>query len=224
MRQQLVWILVAAAVTLSSFVGAPYPRELVLQHLPTFSGLAGLALIVRRYDLPVSVFASLLGFWALHLIGARWLYSYVPYDDWFRLLLGGSPSEWFGWRRNHYDRFVHLMFGALAMPVICRLTTWFQQRPGVTPAKSERLWVLMQGWIGVIALSALYEIVEWGVAIAFSPETAESYNGQQGDLWDAQKDMALATVGAALVVVGQLAMLTRPGRGGERSSRHSPSN
>jgi putative membrane protein len=41
-----------------------------------------------------------------------------------------------------------------------------------------------------------YEVFEWMLSIVLSPEDAESYNGQQGDYWDAQKDMALAFVGS----------------------------
>jgi putative membrane protein len=46
--------------------------------------------------------------------------------------------------------------------------------------------------------SLAYEVIEWGIAVTMSPETAENYNGQQGDVWDAQKDMALAFVGSLL--------------------------
>ena len=42
----------------------------------------------------------------------------------------------------------------------------------------------------------VYELVEWGLSIGLSPEDAENYNGQQGDMWDAHKDMFLATIGA----------------------------
>lgn len=45
----------------------------------------------------------------------------------------------------------------------------------------------------------VYEWLEWGIALTMSPEAAESYNGQQGDVWDAHADMLLATVGALLV-------------------------
>ena len=50
----------------------------------------------------------------------------------------------------------------------------------------------------ILAASALYEVFEWLVAIVMAPDWAESYNGQQGDPWDAQRDMALAALGAML--------------------------
>src|SRR5690606_21945283 len=56
-------------------------------------------------------------------------------------------------------------------------------------------------WSLIMTISAVYEIVEWQLAVWMSPEYAESYNGQQGDVWDAQQDMALAAAGALLAIV-----------------------
>jgi putative membrane protein len=50
------------------------------------------------------------------------------------------------------------------------------------------------------AISAIYEVLEWLLAIIAAPEVADRHNGQQGDAWDAQKDMALAIVGSLLVL------------------------
>ncbi len=50
----------------------------------------------------------------------------------------------------------------------------------------------------VLAIGALYEIFEWQIAVLLAPSYAEAYNGQQGDVWDPQKDLALAGVGAAV--------------------------
>ena len=48
----------------------------------------------------------------------------------------------------------------------------------------------------IATVGAVYEIFEWGIAVVMAPNYAESYNGQQGDLWDPQKDMALALLGS----------------------------
>ena len=48
----------------------------------------------------------------------------------------------------------------------------------------------------ILAASAVYEIAEWVAAMTFAPDWADAYNGQQGDLWDAQRDMALAWRGS----------------------------
>ena len=52
------------------------------------------------------------------------------------------------------------------------------------------------GMLAVLSISAVYEIFEWLLTVIMAPQHAEAYNGQQGDLWDAQKDMALAFVGS----------------------------
>lgn len=52
-----------------------------------------------------------------------------------------------------------------------------------------------------MASSMLYELIEWWIAIGLSPEAAENYNGQQGDVWDAHKDMFLASIGCLIFAV-----------------------
>ncbi len=191
-RMKLSLLLVAAAIaTGATFWNAPYPVELRLQHVPTAVGLIGLAVIVaNRWLSPFSVIC-LTTFLGLHMIGARWIYSFVPYEEWVSSLSGVRLSIVFGWQRNHYDRFVHLAAGLLFVP-----PTWETlQRRGLTGTG----WVAIVSVSGVLAIGAIYEILEWSISMAFAPEYAESYNGQQGDLWDPQKDMALAGLGAILM-------------------------
>ena len=57
-------------------------------------------------------FTFIVLFLALHLLGARYLYSFVPYDEWTQKLFGVSITEQFGFQRNHYDRLVHVCFWA----------------------------------------------------------------------------------------------------------------
>lgn len=181
-----------------SCIDAPYPKELLLQHVPTLFMLAGLVVARRRgWVSPASVSLVLL-FMMLHLLGARYLYSYVPYDDWSYWLLDERISDRFGFTRNHYDRVVHFAFGLLL----------------VYPAREflDRQWPIVgptSGWLAfqfILASSALYEIGEWAIAVTLAPDWAEHYNGQQGDMWDAQKDMALAAAGA----VAALALMRMP--------------
>lgn len=53
----------------------------------------------------------------------------------------------------------------------------------------------------VTATSALYELIEWGAAAALGGDLGTAYLGTQGDPWDAQKDMALATLGAIIAML-----------------------
>ncbi|MBX9790882.1 MAG: DUF2238 domain-containing protein [Pirellulales bacterium] len=179
-----------------------YPHEQFLQHVPTVVALLALSLAVRRRWLSTSALMCIVLFLWLHILGARYIYSYVPYDEWLDKALGFSPTRQFSWRRNHYDRLVHVCFGALAVPPVCEIAQRF--------GGLRRMWAIVFAVSFTACLSSLYEIAEWIVAIVLSPESAEAYNGQQGDMWDAQKDMALATGSSLLVAI--LMILARPWR------------
>jgi putative membrane protein len=99
-------------------------------------------------------------------------------------------TNYFGFTRNHYDRLVHFFFGLLLVIPAWRCARRF--------AGTSRWWSAVFATSIILAASALYEVFEWLVAVTMAPDWAESYNGQQGDVWDAQRDMALATLGAIL--------------------------
>ncbi len=183
---------VAAAVLTS--LSPIYPDQLLLQHLPTALILAVLIGTSRRFPLSNPSFTLVLAFFGLHLVGARWIYSFVPYDDWTSALFGTRLSEVFGWERNHYDRFVHFAFGALLVVPIEEVV-----RRIVRP---RRGWSYYMAVEFVLAASVIYELVEWGIALTFAPTWADRYLGQQGDMWDAHKDVALASLGAIVVTCG----------------------
>lgn len=135
------------------------------------------------------VLASL--FIVIHIIGARYLYSYVPYNEWTQNLFGINLNEVFGWQRNMYDRLVHFCYGLLLLPLMKDVFHYLM--PSLS-LKTILLLVLQFN----LATSALYELFEWILGITLSPESAEAYNGQQGDIWDAQKDILLAFIGALI--------------------------
>ena len=189
-QKQLLGLL--AALLLVAQIAQPYPEIAWLQHIPTLAFLLASPWLLRRWPLSTASLACIIAFLALHTLGGRYAYSSVPYDDWARALTGTTLTETFGWTRNHYDRLVHFAFGALsALPVAEVSRRW----GGLTP-RGAALSVL--AW--ALAISCLYEIFEWLLTIVAAGETADRYNGQQGDIWDAQKDMALATLGAILVI------------------------
>ena len=171
----------------------PYPEIALLQHIPTMLLIVASPWLLRRWPLSTASVACIVAFFALHTLGGRYAYSSVPYDAWARALTGTSLSDAFGWSRNHYDRLVHFAFGALSVIPVSEIA----RRWGGLGPRGAALTVL--GW--VLAISSLYEIFEWLLTIVAAGETADRYNGQQGDIWDAQKDMALAMLGAILVMV-----------------------
>ena len=53
----------------------------------------------------------------------------------------------------------------------------------------------------VLALSAIYEMLEAMMAHILTPQRTEEFVGMQGDLWDSQKDMFDAGLGALIAVI-----------------------
>jgi putative membrane protein len=124
-------------------------------------------------------------FLILHQIGAHYTYSQVPCGFWVQ--------DWLGLERNHFDRLVHFSFGLLLVYPIRELLVRMTNLKGFL---SFYLPVDI-----ILAFSGLFEIIEWLVASIVNPELGAAYLGTQGDIWDAQKDMLMATFGALLVMV-----------------------
>jgi putative membrane protein len=129
-------------------------------------------------------------FLVLHAVGAHFTYAEVPYDAFLRRTAGWSPQQALGWERNNYDRLVHFGFGLLlaypAREVVLRFT------------KVRGFWGYALPFALVVSLSSIFELFEWFAALLFGEGLGMTYLGTQGDEWDAQKDVALATLGALL--------------------------
>jgi putative membrane protein len=195
------WLfIVALALFGLSCIAPPYPRDFVLEHFPTVVAIGVLVYLEQRVGISRLSYVLIIAFFLLHVLGARYTYSKVPYDDWSETLLGVRINDALGLRRNHFDRLVHFLYGVLISVPAYRFSFRCLK---LTPA-----WAAAGSLMFIMATGSLYEIAEWGVAIIVAPEAAERYNGQQGDVWDPQRDMLLAMVGAmiglgAVLVVSQ---------------------
>lgn len=179
-----------AAMLALAQIGQPFPEIAWLHHLPTLVLLLSAPALLRRWPLSDGALVALVLFFALHTLGGRYTYSSVPYDEWARALTGETLSEWFGWTRNHYDRLVHFTFGVLFYAPLREVAQRYLRQTPMLAA------LFAIGF--VLSVGALYEIFEGLLTLMVAPEMADDYNGQQGDMWDAQKDMGLAFVGALL--------------------------
>ena len=191
-KSKLILVLAFAAFTAFTFINPVYPREQFLQHAGTVLLLIPLVVDVVKDRMPTSAFVGILLFAILHVIGARYIYSNVPYKEW-SVSLGIVDADFFQDTRNHYDRFVHFCFGVLLFPYLqyaCK--RWFNLKT---------LQAVFMAWLIIQTGSMVYELFEWLLTIVMSPEQADNYNGQQGDIWDAQKDMVLAMLGSTLMAV-----------------------
>jgi putative membrane protein len=207
------WLLIItlALMSLSFTTTRATLLDVVMHHVGTLLGLGWLVWLDRRSRLSNLSCVLIFCYVMVHMLGAHYLYSNVPYDRWSETVFGTSISEMFGWERNHYDRLVHASFGALGYVPFLEIVRRSLPRSAGAPA-----WWPPAIAIGIVALVGhLYEIVEWLVGVMFAPETAENYNGQQGDMWDAQKDMAIALAGAivawAIVAAAEAASGKRVG-------------
>ena len=146
----------------------------------------------RRLPLSRVSYTLIFVFVCLHVVGSHYTYSEVPYDDWVRSLTGGSLNEAMGWERNHFDRAIHLAYGLLlAYPI---------REVFLRIAEVRGFWGYFLPLEFTMATSMLYELIEWGAAEIFGGELGMAYLGTQGDIWDAHKDMLLASIGAALAM------------------------
>src|SRR5690606_23190558 len=124
-------------------------------------------------------------FICLHVIGSHFTYAEAPFGEMLRELLGAE--------RNMYDRLVHFAFGLLlAYPV---------REVLVRIARLRGFWSYFFPIDITFSFSAIYEIVEWRAAAIVAPDLGLAFLGTQGDIWDAQKDMLAAGIGAIIAML-----------------------
>jgi len=137
-------------------------------------------------------------FLCLHEIGAHYTYAQVPYDAWFERATGRTLNSLFGWERNHYDRLVHFLYGLLlAYPV---------REVFLRVANARGFWGYFLPLDVTMSSSMIFELFEWGAAEFFGGDLGIAYLGTQGDVWDAHKDMALASLGALIAMTATAAI------------------
>lgn len=189
--QKWLLALIALGVPLSA-IGAIYPANTWLQVGPVALGLPLAAYLLRRWPISNAAALCMAGFVMLHLLAARWSYSFVPYDDWLAVLGVSDLAADGPTRRNMFDRLVHFLFGLLCVLPLAEVGL---RHGGLSLRVALAFAVLI-----VLAFGGLYEVFEWGLTLTLAPGEAGAYNGEQGDRYDAQKDMAIAALGACITL------------------------
>ena len=162
-QQWMIGLLAAAVVAAN--IDQPYPELAPLQHVPTALLIFASPWALRRWPLSTTSVAMLWIFLLAHTLGGRYIYSYVPYDVWARNMTGDTLSGPFGWSRNHYDRLIHFLFGALCtLPAREALVRWNGVRPRLA---------LFTAFALVGLVSALYETFEWVLTIVAGRDTSD---------------------------------------------------
>jgi putative membrane protein len=194
-----------ALVFVALGIAPKYRQDWLLENVLVFAAVPALVLAWRNLRFSHAAYACLFAFFVLHEVGAHYTYSAVPYDAWSLSLTGHSLDAALGFERNHYDRLVHFLYGVLLMPATVEL---FRAK-----APPRGVWAVLMPVFFIMSHSVVYEMVEWLAAEAFGGDLGQAYLGTQGDVWDAQKDMVLATAGALLARLGMLGA-ARAGRAG----------
>jgi putative membrane protein len=176
------YLLIFSSIWLSTLVGTSDINNWLLENTLVFLFLGFLILTYPHYQFSDLSYLLICVYLCLHVYGSKYTYAENPFGYWLQ--------DTFQLARNPYDRIVHFSFGfLLAYPMREVFLNWLKFPVWVSWALPIEI---------TLSVSGLYELIEWGVADVFFPAQGDAYLGTQGDVWDAQKDMFLATSGAII--------------------------
>lgn len=188
----LVLVALFAVVWTALAIAPLYRHDWMLENFLAVLFMAALALTWRRFPLSRVSYTLIFIFLCLHEVGAHYTYAEVPYNEWTRALFGRSLNDVLGLQRNHFDRLVHFSYGLLlAYPV---------REVFLRIANVRGFWGYFLPLDITMSTSMIFELFEWAAAEVFGGDLGMAYLGTQGDVWDAQKDMALASLGALIAM------------------------
>ena len=190
-----LWLLAAFSLFWLILAIRPYDRVVWLtENALTVAAIGALTATHAFWPVSNLSYSLVTAFLVLHTIGGHYTYVRVPYDTVFQALFGFALNERLGWERNHYDRLVHLCYGLLIAYPVYELLERYAQPAGT--------WSYFLAPALIMASSMVFEVVEWWAAELLGGGAGSDYLGAQGDEWDAHKDMALATGGAIVAMLG----------------------
>jgi putative membrane protein len=185
-RTHLVLIAILTVVCIATAWAPPAGRvSWSLEVVPGLTYIAVLAACWRRFPVSRLVAVGIFLHVLILIYGGVYTYALTPLGNWAR--------EAFHLQRNHYDRVGHLALGFF--PVLTIRELLLRRTP-----------LQRGGWLTflllsvVLAIGAFWELVEWWTTLVVAGDTGTAFLGSQGDVWDAQWDMLLALVGAAVAL------------------------
>jgi putative membrane protein len=197
-REPRLLLGVGAVLLVLSGIGPTDRITWVLEVAPILIAALILVVTARRFPLTPLAYRLIFVHALVLMLGGHYTYAEVPLGFWMERV--------FGFARNHYDRLGHFTQGFVPAIVVREILI---RRSPLAPGK----WLIFLVLSVCLAISALYELVEWWTAL-IGGEGAEAFLGTQGDQWDTQWDMFLALVGAAAALAlfsrvhdGQIARL-----------------
>jgi putative membrane protein len=186
-RSQALVVASLALVALLALSGAqPYDRTTWAHEVfPVVVALHVLWATHRRFPLTTLVYGCLFVHALVLMVGGAYTYARVP--------LGFQLADVLGLDRNPYDKIGHFFQGFVPALVAREILFRGQYVRGTKMLAFIVICV-------VLAISATYELIEWGAAIALG-HGADEFLGTQGDPWDTQSDMFFALIGALTALV-----------------------
>jgi len=192
-RYFLLLLLLFVPVAIWAAINPIDRADWALENVLVVAFLVGLVATFGKFPLSRVSYTLIFIFLFLHEIGSHYTYALVPYDDWYKSLTGHTFNSLFGFERNHFDRLVHFSYGLLlAYPI---------REVFIRIANVKGFWSYFLPLDLTMSTSMIYELVEWAAAETVGGDLGMAYLGTQGDVWDAHKDMALASLGALIAML-----------------------
>ncbi|EIF51699.1 MULTISPECIES: DUF2238 domain-containing protein [Sulfurovum] len=181
-----LWLGIFIPVLIWSAALPKDPFTWFLEVLPVFIGLVILLLTYKKFPLTSLLYTLILIHMIILMVGGHYTYAEVPLFDWIK--------EVFDQNRNNYDKVGHFAQGFI--PAILAREILIRKHIVL----GSKIWLNTIIVSLVLAFSALYELIEWWVALAIG-EDAEAFLGTQGYMWDTQSDMGYALFGAIMALI-----------------------
>jgi putative membrane protein len=167
-----------------------------LEVIPALAGVPVIVVVRRRFPLSTLLLVLLWLHCVVLMVGGHYTYELVP-----GFAPGDGLGRLLGWTRNNYDKLGHFAQGfvpaILTREILLRTSPL---GPDLKTGRTASRWLPFLVVCVCLAFSALYELIEWQTAIS-QGGAADAFLGTQGDVWDTQKDMAMALFAAVLAVV-----------------------
>lgn len=180
-----LWQFVFVSVLLWSLVHPFDGATWIMEALPAIL-IWGLLLRTRStFKLTPLLYLLILLHSIVLLIGAKYSYARVP--------LVGEWAMDLGLQRNPYDGIGHFMQGFV--PAIAAREILLRKK-----VVKDAAWLFFIIFCICLAISAVYELIEWAAALILG-QGADEFLGTQGDFWDTQKDMFFAGIGASSALI-----------------------
>jgi putative membrane protein len=156
-----------------------------LEVVPGLAYIAVLAAVWRRFPVSRIVAVGIFLHVLILIYGGVYTYARTPLGNWAR--------EAFHLHRNHYDRVGHFALGFF--PVLTIREVLLRRTP-----LQRGAWLTFLLLSVVLAIGAFWELIEWWTTLVVAGDTGTAFLGSQGDVWDAQWDMLMALIGAAVAL------------------------